>query len=108
MRCMTTEQLVAMRLRGEDFMLVNTLDADEYSEQQIPGSYNVPESASDFSEQVLELCGSKQRLTVVYCRPGDNGCSKRAAEKLARDRFNVARYAGGVASWREATDALAV
>jgi hypothetical protein len=87
MKSITTERLQKLQIESDDFLLVNTLDAEHFSKMKIPGSVNIPQSEDDFVTNVLEASGSKQKLVVTYCaseqcnssatRPSAGGCRER-------------------------------
>ncbi len=85
--------------RGDDFTLVNVLSEDDFEEEHIPGSINVPldEVEEEFPRQF-----DRDEDIVVYCASESCQASPKAAEKLESMGFtNVADYEGGLADWKE-------
>ena len=52
MKTITARELRKMRDADEEFLLVNTLDADHFEKTKIPGAVSIPQNASDFAAQV--------------------------------------------------------
>jgi len=102
-----TDQLKTLKAESDEFLLVNTLDADHFSDTKIPGSVNIPQQQDDFVDEVVQQNGSKQRLVVVYCASPECGSSSAAAEKLDHAGVRVAEYDGGASQWKEAGNSLA-
>jgi rhodanese-related sulfurtransferase len=107
MQTISTSQLSEMKQRGDDFLLVNTLDPESFEKTRIPGSINIPQSQSDFVNNVLHESGSKQRLVVVYCASPECSSSSEAARKLNEAGIKVADYDGGAQEWKKAGQPLA-
>lgn len=108
MKSITTERLQTLQREKADFLLVNTLDAEQFEKTKIPGSVNIPQSQDDFTAKVLEAGGSKQKMVVTYCASDECSSSTHAAEKLEDAGFNVADYEGGAKAWKDAGQPLAV
>jgi rhodanese-related sulfurtransferase len=108
MKSITTDRLQKLQNESDDFLLVNTLDAEHFPKTKIPGSVNIPQSQDDFTAKVLEASGSKQKLVVTYCASEECNSSTQAAKKLEDAGFNVADYEGGAKAWKDAGQPLAV
>jgi len=94
----SAEDLKAMRDRGADMVLINTLSEEKFAEGHIAGSENVPNDAPHFVEEIERLAGSKGRHIVVYCGGGKE--SALAAFALEDAGFsNVDHFQGGMAEW---------
>src|SRR5690606_35792992 len=82
---------------GLGYALVNVLAAEQYEEEHVPYSMNVPldrigdmVSAFDEDKEIIVYCGSKQ------C-----DASERAARRLQEMGFvNVIDFAGGMDEWK--------
>ncbi len=103
MRPITTEQLKAAKDGRSDFLLVNTLDSEQFDNTKIPDSVNIPQSQDNFAEQVEQASAEKKRPVVVYCASADCDSSTQAAKKLDAAGFSdVYDYEGGAKAWKEA------
>ena len=108
MRTLTTEQLREMQQRNEDFLLINTLDEKYFSQTQIPGSINIPQSRDDFVQQVEQQAGAKDTKIIVYCAKESCDSSPTAAKKLEEAGFSqVFDFEAGAEGWRQAGEKLA-
>jgi rhodanese-related sulfurtransferase len=102
MKAITYDQLKKMIDKKEDFLLVNVLPAQKFSEAHIPSSINVPLEEADFEAQVEEAAGRKEKKIVTYCASFDCHASRNAALKLENAGFsNVLAYEGGIKEWQE-------
>jgi len=108
MKTITTERLQSLKSEDEDFVLINTLDAEHFEKTKIPGSINIPVSQDSFTDKVLEAVGSQQKLIVVYCASHECDSSTKAAKLLDEAGFNVVDYEGGAEAWKDAGQPLAV
>lgn len=101
---LNTDQVQAMKDRGEKFELINVLPAQAFHEKHIPGSINIPVDDGDFVQQVEErLGGAKEKTVVVYCANTECPASSKAAGRLEQAGFtNVFDYEAGVAGWEQA------
>ncbi|MEZ6127213.1 MAG: rhodanese-like domain-containing protein [Planctomycetaceae bacterium] len=90
-----TQQLQSMKSDGSDFLLVNTLDPDDFRQTKIPDSINIPQSQENFAAQVQQAAADKTQPVVVYCGSEDCQSSTKAAKKLDEAGFsNVLDYEG--------------
>jgi rhodanese-related sulfurtransferase len=95
------QELKFMWDRGEDFLLVNTLAAADFTKTKIPGAANFPEADPDFVNLVLQRSGSKEKTIVLY--GANSACTKpvAAAQKLLDAGFvDVSIYEGGAEEWQ--------
>ncbi|MDY6769312.1 MAG: rhodanese-like domain-containing protein [Candidatus Nanohaloarchaea archaeon] len=84
---------------GEDFTLVNVLSPEQFEQEHIPGSINIP---LDEVEQEFPDRFDRDDDIVVYCASPSCSASPKAAEKLDSMGFtNVADYEGGLSDWKE-------
>jgi rhodanese-related sulfurtransferase len=90
--------------RGEDFLLVNTLPAEDFASNKVLSSVNIPESEDDFAARVLERAGARDRTIVLYCANAACDSSTKAAQKLFDASFEDVRvFEAGAEGWREFT-----
>jgi len=109
MKTVTAEQLKNMQQQDEDFLLINTLDEEQFSETRIPGSINIPQKRDDFVQRVEEQAGGKQKKIVVYCASKQCDSSPTAAKKLEEAGFtDVLDFEAGARGWQEAGEPLQV
>jgi rhodanese-related sulfurtransferase len=105
---MTAEQLQNMLDNNEDFLLINTLDAENFSETKIPGAVNIPQARDDFVQKVEKKAGDKDHKIVVYCASEQCNSSPQAAQKLEAAGFsNVHDFEAGAEGWKKSGLALA-
>ena len=103
MHQISTEQLLRMREKQDDLPLINVLTEDEFRQQQIPGSENIPINDKNFLQRVEETAGGRDRPVVVYCADEECKASTNAARQLEKAGFkDVNDYAGGMKAWEEA------
>ena len=79
--------------------LVDVRTADEYSQGTIPGSVNIDVNSGNFGVTADSLL-DKNRTVAVFCRSGRR--SKKAAEILSLNGFDVVELDKGYNSWAEA------
>jgi rhodanese-related sulfurtransferase len=81
--------------------LINTLPAAQFEIHNIPGSINIPQNSTDFSQRVMAAVnGNKDAEIIVYCASQKCDSSTRGARKLEAAGFtNVFDYEGGVETW---------
>ena len=109
MKTLTAEQLREMKDREDDFLLINTLDEEGFSQTRIPDSINIPQSADDFVQRVEQEAGGKNQKIVVYCASEQCDSSPTAAMKLEQAGFsNVFDFESGAEGWQQAGEKLAV
>lgn len=103
MKTITTQQLKSMqRDNSDDFLLINTLPKDKFSQTKLPGAVNIPQDAEDFAKQVEAAVGEKGAAIVVYCGSEECNSSSQGAEKLERAGFtNVSVFKAGAKGWQQ-------
>lgn len=79
--------------------LVDVRTAEEYSQGTIPGSVNIDVNSGNFGVTADSLL-DKNRTVAIFCRSGRR--SKKAAEILSLNGFNVVELDKGYNSWVEA------
>jgi molybdopterin/thiamine biosynthesis adenylyltransferase/rhodanese-related sulfurtransferase len=91
----------AMLERGDDFLLLDVREPDEFESARIEGSTLVP--LGDLESRLAELEEWKGRPIVVHCHKG--GRSAKACELLTRKGFiRVANLDGGIDAWSLTVD----
>jgi len=89
--------------REPRLVVIDVLEPDEFREEHIPGTINIPASRDDLAEAVAERTGGKDRPVVLYCRGSDCQTSREAAQRLEEAGFtNVWEFAGGIEAWKAA------
>jgi adenylyltransferase/sulfurtransferase len=95
----SVETLKKMRDTGEDFVLVDVRNPDEFQISEIAGSLKLP--LPDLPQRFREL--PKGKLLVVHCKMG--GRSARAVSFLKSQGYTkVKNVAGGINAWAERID----
>lgn len=103
MRTIDTKELRKMKQNQPNLLLVNVLSRDQFEEEHIPGSINVPLETDNFIAEMETRSGTKERPIVVYCASKECTASPTAARKLEEAGFkNIHDYEGGVKAWSEA------
>jgi len=89
--------------RNRDFVFLNVLPEENYREEHIPGSENIPYNDDNLEVKTLEKAGSKDQTIVVYCAHSECDASPKAAKRLEEAGFeNIHDYEGGMKDWKEA------
>lgn len=97
----TVEELEKRRRGGEELLLVDVREPQEYAIASIEGALLVPLGA--LASRLDELAAWKDRPIVVHCHHG--GRSARAVELLAQRGFTrVENLKGGIDAWSLAID----
>ncbi|MGB7344670.1 MAG: rhodanese-like domain-containing protein [Pirellulaceae bacterium] len=95
------QTLAAMQNSGDDFVLLDVREADEYAIAKIDGSILLP--MSELRDRVSELDEHRQRNIVVHCHHG--GRSMRVTLALKQMGFTqVQNLAGGIDLWSQEID----
>jgi rhodanese-related sulfurtransferase len=86
-----------------ELTVVNVLAPEEFVKAAIPGSTNVPVTASRFAAKVEDAAGDRAATVVVYCAGPECDASPTAARKLEEAGFeDVYDYVGGMEHWLSA------
>lgn len=99
-RDINRDELKEMMDAGESFVLINVLDPEDFENEHICGSINMPVStiARD-AENLL----NKDDTIVVHCSNKACTASRIASEKLDSIGFSdIWRYEGGIEDWKAA------
>jgi adenylyltransferase/sulfurtransferase len=87
--------------RGEDLLLLDVRQPDEFATARIEGAQLVP--LGELEGRLPELAGWRGRRVVVHCHHGMRAA--RAAELLRRNGFSrVENLAGGIEAWSLTVD----
>ncbi len=83
----------------DEFVLVNVLSPEQFEEQHIPGSINIP---LDQVEEEFPARFDRDEKIVVYCASPSCEASPKAAQKLEAMGFSdVTDYEGGMTDWAD-------
>ena len=103
MREINAHELRKLRDRKDNFLLLNVLQPEEFREEHISGSENIPVNDPEFVKKATSTLGSKDKKVVVYCASTECDASEKATKMLEEAGFtNVYDFAGGMREWREA------
>jgi rhodanese-related sulfurtransferase len=103
MKTVSAKEVKQLMSREQDVPVINVLPAEQFREQHIPNSVNIPLGSDDFVGAVESIVPSKQAKVVVYCASADCNASPKAASELERAGFeHVHDFEGGVQEWKEA------
>jgi rhodanese-related sulfurtransferase len=85
-------------MNGDDTVVIDVREANEYAEGHIEGSRNIP--VSKIAERAYELEAYKQSPVVVTCNSGTR--SPQACGKLVSQGFTkVFEMKGGMMAWED-------
>jgi adenylyltransferase/sulfurtransferase len=91
----------AMRERGDEFLLLDVRESDEFMRARIDGSTLIP--LGDLEERLAEIREWKDRPVVVHCHKG--GRSAKACRLLGAAGFiRVSNLTGGIEAWSLTVD----
>lgn len=80
---------------GEEHIVLDTREQDEFDEGHIPGAILIP--YTEIENKAEEMMPDKDKLILVYCRSGRR--SKIAAESLAKLGYTNVKEFGGIIDW---------
>lgn len=104
MQTISREELRQRIDESNDFLLLNVLSEENFEDEHIPGSQNIPfdDDDSDFAHRVEELVSDKNDYIVAYCASAECPASTNAASALEKAGFtNVRVYEGGMREWKD-------
>ncbi|WP_164856191.1 rhodanese-like domain-containing protein [Lujinxingia sediminis] len=97
---MSSTELQQRIVEGEDFVLIDILNPEDYQREHIPGAINIP--VESLKERARKDLGKNQRI-VVYGDSHDAEASTRAAKILEELGFRkVSDFDGGLDAWKNA------
>ncbi|MCH8083869.1 MAG: molybdopterin-synthase adenylyltransferase MoeB [Myxococcales bacterium] len=92
----------SMQARGDDFLLLDVRESDEFMRTRIEGSTLIP--LGELEDRLAEIREWKQRPVVVHCHHG--GRSAKACKLLSDAGFSrVTNLTGGIEAWSLTVDA---
>ena len=91
----TPEEAKKIMDSGEEHIILDTREQDEFDEGHISGAILIP--YTEIENKAIELIPDKDKLILVYCRSGRR--SKIAAESLAKLGYTNVKEFGGIIDW---------
>ena len=91
----TPEEAKKIMDSGEEHIILDTREQDEYDEGHIPGAILIP--YTEIENKAEEMLPDKEAQILVYCRSGRR--SKIAAESLAKLGYTNIKEFGGIIDW---------
>ena len=91
----TAEKAKKIMDSGEEHIILDTREQDEFDSGHIPGAILIPYTEID--NKAEEMMPDKDKLILVYCRSGRR--SKIAAESLAKLGYTNVKEFGGIIDW---------
>ena len=91
----TPEEAKKIMDSGEEHIILDRREQDEFDEGHIPGAILIP--YTEIENKAEEMLPDKDKLILVYCRSGRR--SKIAAESLAKLGYTNVKEFGGIIDW---------
>ena len=91
----TAEEAKKIMDSGEEHIILDTREQNEYDEGHIPGAILIP--YTEIENRAIEMIPDKDKLILVYCRSGRR--SKIAAESLVNLGYTNVKEFGGIIDW---------
>ena len=91
----TAEEAKKIMDSGEEHIILDTREQDEFDEGHIPGAILIP--YTEIENMAEEMLPDKDAQILVYCRSGRR--SKIAAESLAKLGYTNVKEFGGIIDW---------
>ena len=91
----TAEEAKKIMDSGEEHIVLDTREQDEFDEGHIPGAILIP--YTEIENKAEEMLTDKDKLILVYCRSGRR--SKIAAEALSKLGYTNVKEFGGIIDW---------
>ena len=91
----TAEEAKKIMDSGEEHIILDTREQDEFDEGHIPGAILIP--YTEIENKAEEMLPDKDKLILVYCRSRRR--SKIAAESLAKFGYTNVKEFGGIIDW---------
>jgi len=91
----TPEEAKKIMDSGEEHIILDTREQDEFDEGHIPGAILIP--YTEIEERSEEMLPDKDAQILVYCRSGRR--SKIASEGLAKLGYTNVKEFGGIIDW---------
>ena len=96
----TAEDAKKIMDSGEEHIILDTREQDEFDEGHIPNAILIP--YTEIENKAEEMIPDKGKLILVYCRSGRR--SKIAAESLAKLSYTNVKEFGGIIDWTGALE----
>ena len=91
----TAEEAKKIMDSGEEHIILDTREQDEFDEGHIPGAILIP--YTEIENKAEAMLPDKDKLILVYCRSGRR--SKIAAESLAKLGYTNVKELSGIIDW---------
>ena len=91
----TPEEAKKIMDSGEEHIILDTREQDEFDEGHIPGAILIP--YTEIENKAEEMLPDKDIQILVYCRSGRR--SKIASESLAKLGYTNVKEFGGIIDW---------
>ena len=91
----TAEEAKKIMDSGEDHIILDSREQDEFNEGHIPGAILIP--YTEIENKAEKMLPDKNKLILVYCRSGRR--SKIAAATLSRIGYTNIKEFGGIIDW---------
>ncbi len=91
----TQEEAKKIMDSGEEHIILDTREQDEFDEGHIPGAILLP--YTEIEDKAEEMLPDKNKLILVYCRSGRR--SKIASESLSKLGYTNVKEFGGIIDW---------
>ncbi len=91
----TAEEAKKIMDSGEDYILLDVREQDEFDAGHIPGAILIP--YTEIERKAESLLPDKNKQILVYCRSGRR--SKIASESLAKLGYANVKEFGGIIDW---------
>ena len=91
----TAEEAKKIMDSGEEHIIFDTREQDEFDEGHIPGAILIP--YTEIENKAEAMLPDKDKLILVYCRSGRR--SKIAAESLSKLGYTNVKEFGGIIDW---------
>ena len=91
----TAENAKKIMDSGEEHIILDTREQDEFDSGHIPGAILIP--YTEIENKAEEMLPDKDKLILVYCRSGRR--SKIAAEALSKLGYTNVKEFGGIIDW---------
>ncbi len=99
-RLMSSTELHQRIEKDEDFVLIDVLGTDDFTDEHIPGAVNIP--LAELRQRATSDLSRNQRI-VVYGFDHDEQSSNQAATLLEELGFRkVSDFDGGISAWKKA------
>ena len=91
----TAEEAKKIMDSGEEHIILDTREQDEFDEGHIPGAILIP--YTEIENKAEEILPDKDAQILVYCRSGRR--SKIASETLSKLGYTNVKEFGGIIDW---------